>query len=91
MLEIYNENVFDLLDPKNNQKLDVHEKPGDGFYVKGISTYDMSSAKDCMELLKRGSKSRHTDSTDMNKTSSRSHCIFSISIETSSIDDKGNQ
>jgi len=41
MLELYNEEVFDLLDKKNTNKLSVHEKIKEGFFVKDLSTYDM--------------------------------------------------
>ena len=83
MIELYNEDVFDLLKPKIREKLDVKEKAGEGFYVKDLSTYDMKSAKECMTMLEAGSKNRKTGETQMNKDSSRSHSIFSIIIETS--------
>ena len=35
-----------------------------------------------MELLRRGAKNRHIESTNMNLESSRSHSVFSISVET---------
>ena len=41
-----------------------------------VSTVDEMNKK-----LKQGSHSRHTGSTDMNKDSSRSHCLFMIRIE----------
>ncbi len=89
MLELYNEEVFDLLGKRKDEKLDVHEKPGSGFYVKNLTVHNPISANECMKMLQRGSKNRKKAATEMNKDSSRSHCIFSINIETSIKDDKG--
>ena len=47
MLELYNEQVYDLLDSKGD-KLDIHQKPEEGFYVKGLSIHDMKSDKECV-------------------------------------------
>lgn len=50
----------------------------------------MSSDKECVSLLLSGSDNRKKAETSMNKESSRSHCIFSICIETSHKDETGN-
>ena len=43
-MELYNERVYDLLGEENkNKKLEVHEKPGSGFYVKNLSYFDTKS------------------------------------------------
>lgn len=42
-------------------------------------------------LLEDGKKCRHTGATAMNQDSSRSHCIFSITVEASLIDKLGVQ
>ena len=90
MLELYNENVYDLLSKEKGKKLKVREKPGSGFFVKDLLGFDLQSDKECIELLEKGSSNRHKASTEMNKDSSRSHCIFTITIETSIKDEKGN-
>ena len=91
MLELYNEDVFDLLMDKGKNKLSVGQKVDTGFFVKDLSTHDMKSAKECLELLNKGSLNRKKAETQMNKDSSRSHSIFSIIIETSVMDEQGNQ
>lgn len=91
MLELYNEEVYDLLVEKDKNKLDVKENVGTGFYVKNLSVHDMKSAKECLHLLESGSKNRKKAETQMNKDSSRSHSIFCITIERSVTDEKGNQ
>lgn len=91
MLELYNEEVYDLLADNGKNKLDVKENVGTGFYVKNLSVHDMKTAKECLSLLEGGSKNRKKASTEMNKDSSRSHSIFSITIERSVTDENGNQ
>lgn len=90
MIELYNEEVYDLLE-NNKEKLDLKEKPGEGFYVKDLSTHDTKSAKECLSLLDFGSKNRKKGETMMNKDSSRSHSIFSIVVETSVTLENGKQ
>ena len=46
--------MFDLLDSKGD-KLDIHEKPEEGFYVKNLSVHDMKSEQECQGLLDKGS------------------------------------
>ena len=81
MLELYNEEIFDLLKSKpQKDKLELKEKPGEGFFVKDLSSIEIKSAKECMNLLDFGSKNRKTGETLMNKDSSRSHSIFTVYI-----------
>nr|AEG74528.1 kinesin-2 motor subunit FLA8 [Dunaliella salina] len=80
-LEIYNEEVRDLLskDPKN--KLDVKEHKESGVYVKGLNAFVVKSVPELQNVLAVGDKNRSTGATQMNQDSSRSHSIFSITIE----------
>lgn len=73
----------------NEDKLDIHERPDEGFYVKGLSFHDVKSDKECAQLLNDGALNRKKAETNMNKESSRSHCIFSVCIETSHKDVEG--
>lgn len=47
MLELYNEQIFDLLD-SSLDKLELHERPEEGFYVKDLSVVNTSSVQNCM-------------------------------------------
>lgn len=67
----------------------MHEKPEEGFYVKNLLIVDKSSSQECIDLLKYGSNNRKKAETSMNKESSRSHCIFTLTIESSTIDANG--
>lgn len=95
-LELYNEEVIDLLNPKAG-KLDIKEKPDVGVYVKDLRSFVI---KDCggnkmrliieMErLMTFGNKNRSVGATEMNARSSRSHSIFTITVEASEKDSTG--
>ena len=82
-LEIYNENILDLLCKQNNQiNLAIKEDPNKGIYVKDLTTVIVKSVPDLEKTLFAGMKNRKTGETEMNKDSSRSHSIFTIYIET---------
>ncbi|XP_002667565.2 kinesin-like protein KIF13B isoform X2 [Danio rerio] len=78
-MEIYNEKVRDLLDPKGSrQALKVREHNVLGPYVDGLSRLAVSSYKDIESLMSEGNKSRTVAATNMNEESSRSHAVFNI-------------
>uniref|UniRef100_A0A7N6B5D8 Kinesin family member 13Bb n=1 Tax=Anabas testudineus TaxID=64144 RepID=A0A7N6B5D8_ANATE len=78
-MEIYNEKVRDLLDPKGSrQSLRVREHKVLGPYVDGLSRLAVASNKDIESLMSEGNKSRTVAATNMNEESSRSHAVFNI-------------
>ncbi|KAL1508905.1 hypothetical protein ABEB36_003725 [Hypothenemus hampei] len=80
-LEIYNEQVRDLLNNNSNTNLEVRESPELGVYVKNLSGVTVESEAQIQELITQGSKNRVIGSTNLNEQSSRSHTIFGIRIE----------
>ncbi|KAF8136371.1 kinesin heavy chain, partial [Boletus edulis] len=79
-MEIYLERIRDLLAPQNDN-LQVHEEKSRGVYVKNLSDYYVSSAREVYEIMRQGSAARVVTSTNMNAESSRSHSIFLITIQ----------
>ncbi|XP_032292241.1 kinesin-like protein KIF13A isoform X1 [Drosophila virilis] len=78
-MEIYNEKVHDLLDPKpNKHSLKVREHNVLGPYVDGLSQLAVASYQDIDNLMTEGNKSRTVAATNMNAESSRSHAVFSV-------------
>uniref|UniRef100_A0A8C8JA76 Kinesin family member 13Ba n=1 Tax=Oncorhynchus tshawytscha TaxID=74940 RepID=A0A8C8JA76_ONCTS len=78
-MEIYNEKVRDLLDPKGSrQALRVREHKVLGPYVDGLSRLAVANYKDIESLMSEGNKSRTVAATNMNEESSRSHAVFNI-------------
>lgn len=90
-MEIYNEEVRDLLGKEINKSLEVKERSDIGVFVKDLSGYVVHNADDLDNIMKLGNKNRAVGSTLMNSLSSRSHAIFSITIESSLTDENGTQ
>ena len=83
-MEIYNDQIYDLLksSDKLGETLTVNEDARRDFYIKGVTEESVSSIAEIMEKLKKGEINRHYAATTMNHTSSRSHCIFRLSVQT---------
>ncbi|XP_036825598.1 kinesin-like protein KIF3A isoform X3 [Oncorhynchus mykiss] len=90
-LEIYNEEVRDLLGKDQMQRLEVKERPDVGVYIKDLSGYVVNNADDMDRIMTMGHKNRSVGSTNMNEHSSRSHAIFTITIECSEKGMDGDQ
>ena len=86
-LEIYNEQIRDLLGKHIDQKLDLKENPDKGVFVKDLTTCIVKSIPEIDKYMEQGTLNRKTGETAMNKDSSRSHSIFTIYIETAERDD----
>jgi kinesin family protein 11 len=87
-LELYNEDLTDLLAPeeskfsddKSKKPMALMEDGKGGVFVRGLEEEVVSSASEIYKILERGSAKRKTAETFLNKQSSRSHSIFSITI-----------
>lgn len=80
-IEIYNEEVYDLFDKKNRTKLEVKEVPGKGTIIKDQKLQIVKTLEEMHKLFEMGSKNRAIRETSFNKYSSRSHCIFTVYVE----------
>jgi centromeric protein E len=78
-LEIYNENIRDLLDPET-PTLQPREDPRKGVYIEAAETI-ITDFESIMSTLKTGSKHLRVEATAMNERSSRSHTIFRMVLE----------
>lgn len=82
-IEIYNEEVRDLLSSNPKSKMEIKEDPDKGVFIKGLSQPEVTSVEQIMTLMTNGNKNRSVGATAMNADSSRSHSIFTVKIETS--------
>nr|XP_057912461.1 kinesin-like protein KIF3B [Doryrhamphus excisus] len=82
-LEIYQEEIRDLLRKDNNQKLELKENPDYGVYVKDLSSVVTKNATEIQHVMNLGDQSRSVGFTNMNERSSRSHAIFVVTVECS--------
>lgn len=79
-MEVYNEQVCDLLEPVN-KNLPLREDPDRGVViVAGLSEFKVTSYDEVLELLMKGQVNRKTEATKANIVSSRSHAILQFSV-----------
>ncbi|GBF98003.1 hypothetical protein Rsub_11114 [Raphidocelis subcapitata] len=82
-LELYNEELTDLLtqssEDRGGAKLRLLEDRG-SVVVQGLEEMVVRNAPEIYTVLDRGSSKRRTAETLLNKTSSRSHSVFTITI-----------
>mmetsp|Transcript_82725 Transcript_82725/g.151678 ORF Transcript_82725/g.151678 Transcript_82725/m.151678 type:complete len:1494 (-) Transcript_82725:7-4488(-) len=79
-LEIYNEELTDLLTQAAVQpKLDLKET-GRGIVCYGLSEVSISTVDDVQELIRRAQERRRVAETRVNARSSRSHCLFTLRV-----------
>ncbi|XP_072234396.1 kinesin-like protein KIF20A [Leuresthes tenuis] len=81
--EIYNECVYDLLQPalsKKRASLRVCDDGAGNAYVKDLRWINIQSLNEASKLLQFGNKNRSAAATKMNHSSSRSHSIFTMKL-----------
>jgi len=79
-VEIYNENITDLLNPKNTS-LKLHTNAKGGCFVGGVTEPVIAVAAQAKELIEKGMANRSVGETKMNSESSRSHSLLRMVIE----------
>ncbi|GFZ17960.1 P-loop containing nucleoside triphosphate hydrolases superfamily protein [Actinidia rufa] len=99
-LELYNEEISDLLAPEECSKFidDKSKKPialmedgKGGVFVRGLEEEIVCTANEIYKILEKGSAKRRTAETLLNKQSSRSHSIFSITIHVKEFTPEGEE
>uniref|UniRef100_M4BUK2 Kinesin-like protein n=1 Tax=Hyaloperonospora arabidopsidis (strain Emoy2) TaxID=559515 RepID=M4BUK2_HYAAE len=78
-LEIYNENVYDLLSPARQKRRALRVQDCDGkIQVRGAVEKMIKTLDEGMELLEMGRRHKQMAETNCNSDSSRSHCVFTL-------------
>ncbi|KAJ8570630.1 hypothetical protein K7X08_037602 [Anisodus acutangulus] len=100
-LELYNEEITDLLAPDDLSKVSIEDRQKKqlplmedgkgGVLVRGLEEEIVASASEIFTLLERGSAKRRTAETLLNKQSSRSHSLFSITIHIKEANPEGEE
>lgn len=93
-IELYNEELRDLLAAEENTKLKIYEnekKGHAGTLVQGMEETYIDSASSGIKLLQSGSHKRQVAATKCNDLSSRSHTIFAITVMTKCTGDSGEE
>ncbi|XP_015610457.1 kinesin-like protein Klp61F [Cephus cinctus] len=82
-LELYNEELFDLLSPNDDaSKIRLYEdatRKG-AVIIHGLEEVTVHNKAEVYKILEKGSEKRQTAATLMNAHSSRSHTVFSITV-----------
>lgn len=90
-LELYNEELFDLLSNNNDipaSKLVLYEDAKKGaLTIHGLQEMIVHNKYEAYEILKRNSERRQTATTLLNISSSRSHTVLSIIVQMKEISD----
>ncbi|GAQ87605.1 hypothetical protein KFL_003640070 [Klebsormidium nitens] len=79
-LEIYNEQITDLLEPTSTN-LQIREDVKRGVFVEGLSEVAVHGVEDVIRLMVQGANNRKVAQTNMNHESSRSHSVFTCTVE----------
>ncbi|KAM6185524.1 kinesin-like protein KIF11 [Rhynchocyon petersi] len=84
LLEIYNEELFDLLNSSTDvsERLQMFDDPRNkrGVIIKGLEEITVHNKDEVYQILEKGAAKRTTAATLMNAYSSRSHSVFSVTI-----------
>lgn len=86
--EIYNEALYDLLDPSQKDrpieqwtKVQLFEGEDGDLHVRNLRVFDVQNEEAALALLFLGATNRRTSATVSNEASSRSHAIFTLTIQ----------
>ena len=80
-LEIYSEEIRDLLSNDSKQTLPIRDDSNGGVVVVGLKEKAVKNAEEALQILHIGTLNRTTAQTLMNKKSSRSHAVFTIHLK----------
>ncbi|RDW87126.1 putative kinesin family protein (BimC) [Aspergillus mulundensis] len=93
-IELYNEELRDLLSAEENPKLKIYENEKKGHMstlVQGMEETYIDSASSGIKLLQQGSHKRQVAATKCNDLSSRSHTVFTITVNTKRTTESGEE
>jgi hypothetical protein len=82
ILEVYNEQVRDLLNP-SGKKIEIREDAKGNMHLPGVEVSPIKNYNDLIKHIEAGKTNRSVGCTNINEYSSRSHCIVTIYIHCS--------
>ena len=81
-LEVYNEEIRDLLSRDCMAKLELKDSQDSGVYVKDLVSVQVANMDIADRVMQKGKRNRKVGATAMSRTSSRSHAVFTLIVET---------
>ncbi|GFU14469.1 kinesin-like protein KIF11-A [Nephila pilipes] len=81
-LELYNEELFDLLSSTELSRLRLYEDSNrkGSVIIHGLEEIMVNNKDEVYAILEKGTARRQTAATMLNATSSRSHTVFSVTV-----------
>lgn len=79
-LEIYNDELFDLLSSDDQRALLKLRDQGDGVDIQGLTSVPVKSSQQVRDLMNQAILRRTTTSTEVNEQSSRSHTVCTLIV-----------
>lgn len=82
-MELYQEQLFDLLSTGAREQsiVDIREDSVKGIFISNLREVQVTCTQEATDCLIKGSAGRVVGATAMNASSSRSHAIFTITIQ----------
>ncbi|XP_044294858.1 kinesin-like protein KIF7 isoform X2 [Varanus komodoensis] len=81
-LEVYKEEFRDLLQVETASKdIQIREDDKGNIVLHGVKETEVEGLDEVLSLLEMGNMAKHTGSTHINRKSSRSHSIFTVTME----------
>ncbi|CAN6308312.1 unnamed protein product [Urochloa humidicola] len=80
VLEVYNEQIRDLLATSPSKKLEIKQSSEGYPHVPGLVEAKVESIKEVWDVLQAGSNARAVGSNNVNEHSSRSHCMLCVMV-----------
>lgn len=81
--EVYNENVYDLIDASKTPRSVRHNTAKNSFYVPGLVELECLNAEDVAAIVAEGRRTRRRAAHKLNRDSSRGHALLSLKLVTS--------
>ncbi|EAS05465.2 kinesin motor catalytic domain protein (macronuclear) [Tetrahymena thermophila SB210] len=89
-LQIYNEKIYDLLNPESSKGLRIRWSKKDQFSVENLFVFECQNANEALELFYKGIKNKFMATHRLNTQSSRSHCILTLRVDSMTAEDPDN-
>ncbi|KAL6552115.1 Kinesin-like protein KIN-14R [Orobanche gracilis] len=85
VLEVYNEQIRDLLAVETSKKLEIKQASEGFHHIPGIVEAKVENTRQVWNVLQAGSSARAVGSNNVNEHSSRSHCMLCIMVRANNL------
>ena len=88
-LEIYNEQIYDLLsseprDPAGGSGISIQDDSKGEVHVRGLTLHQVTNEEEALNYLFEGETKKTFASTQMNEHSSRAHSVYTVYVQSKS-------